>query len=362
MVDVDCRILFSFRSLADKLISHLKSSAVPVLPGLTAAEFALAEAEFGFSFPPDLKAVLSAGLPVAPGFPDWRSPSARPHLRASLALPAASASFHVARNSLWHKSWGTRPSSPEKALQTARAALKRAPLLIPIFNRCYIPCSPSLAGNPIFYVDENRIFCCGLDLSDFFDRESSLFHDQISITINQSEIEKSNLNLNNRRSLDSGGRAARWVEFWSDAAADRRRRSSNSSSSSPERCVEEARSEAPEWVGEYVARIGAVLKGGGWGESEVAEIVEVSAAGFFEEGMVMLDNQAVMDALLVKADRFSDTLRRAGWSSDEVSDALGFDFRAEKEPKPQVKLSPELAHRIGKLADSVNRPSFSSSR
>ena len=102
-------------------------------------------------------------------------------------------------------------------------------------------------------------------------------------------------------------------------------------------------------MGDYVAQIGAVLREGGWGEAEVAEIVEVSAAGFFEEGMVMLDNQAVLDALLVKADRFSDTLRRAGWSSEEVSDALGFDFRAEKEPKPPVKLSPELAHKIEKL-------------
>ncbi|KAL1564135.1 hypothetical protein AAHA92_06526 [Salvia divinorum] len=353
--------LFSFRSLADKVITHLKSSGITVLPGLTESEFAVAEAEFGFAFPPDLKAVLSAGLPVGPGFPDWRSPpSARLHLRASIDLPIASVSFHIARNSLWSKSWGPRPSSPEKALKIARTALKRAPLLIPIFNRCYIPCNPSLAGNPIFYVDENRIFCCGFDLSDFFDRESILFHDKISI--HQSTTTAAV--LNSRRSLDAGGRTPRWVEFWSEAAVDRRRRNSNSSSSSsssPDRYIEMARSEAPKWVEEYVGQIGSVLREGGWGESDVAEIVDVSASGFFEEGMVMLDNQAVLDALLLKADRFSDTLRKAGWSSEEVSDALGFDFRAEKERKPPVKLSPELAHRIGKLADSVNRPSSSSS-
>ncbi|KAH6803941.1 hypothetical protein C2S51_032188 [Perilla frutescens var. frutescens] len=363
--------LFSFSSLADKVISHLKSSGIPVQPGLTESEFAVAEAEFGFAFPPDLKAVLSAGLPVGAGFPDWRSTgSARLQLRASIDLPIASISFHIARNALWSKSWGPRPLAPEKALKIARNALKRAPLLIPIFNRCYIPCNPCLAGNPIFYVDENRIFCCGFDLSDFFDRESTLFHrssDPDSVSKQRSVAEKSSGSSMNvsRRSLDAvtGGRTPRWVEFWSDAAVDRRRRNSNSSSSSsssPDRYIDMPRSEMPKWVDEYVSQIGTVLREGGWAESDVSEIVHVSASGFFEGEMVMLDNQSVLDALLLKADRFSDSLRKAGWTSEEVSDALGFDFRPEKERKQAKKLSPELAERIGKLAESVNRCSSSS--
>ncbi|KAL2241678.1 uncharacterized protein LOC105155205 [Sesamum indicum] len=364
--------LFSFTSLADKVISHLKSSGIPVQPGLTESEFAVAEAEFGFAFPPDLKAVLSAGLPLGAGFPDWRSSgSARLHLRASIDLPIASISFHIARNALWSKSWGPRPSDPEKALKIARNALKRAPLLIPVFNHCYIPCNPCLAGNPIFYVDENRIFCCGFDLSDFFDRESTLFHrnpDPSILSKQRSISEKSAGSSTNfsRRSLDTvtGGRTPRWVEFWSDAAVDRRRRNSNSSSScssSPDRYIDMPRSEMPKWVNDYVSQIGSVLREGGWAESDVSEIVQVSASGFFEGEMVMLDNQAVLDALLLKADRLSDILRKAGWSSEEVSDALGFDFRREKEKKPVKKLSPELAERIGKLAESVNRSSSASS-
>ncbi|KAL0382168.1 UNVERIFIED_CONTAM: hypothetical protein Scaly_0504100 [Sesamum calycinum] len=363
--------LFSFTSLADKVISHLKSSGIPVQPGLTESEFAVAEAEFGFAFPPDLKAVLSAGLPLGAGFPDWRSSgSARLHLRASIDLPIASISFHIARNALWSKSWGPRPSNPEKALKIARNALKRAPLLIPVFNHCYIPCNPCLAGNPIFYVDENRIFCCGFDLSDFFDRESTLFHqnpDPSILSKQRSVSEKSAGSSTNfsRRSLDTvtGGRTPRWVEFWSDAAVDRRRRNSNSSSScssSPDRYIDMPRSEMPKWVNDYVSQIGSVLREGGWAESDVSEIVQVSASGFFEGEMVMLDNQAVLDALLLKADRFSDILRKAGWSSEEVSDALGFDFRREKEKKPVKKLSPELVERIGKLAESVNRSSSAS--
>lgn len=355
--------LISFTSLADKVLNHLRNSSVQVQSGLSDSEFARAEAEFGFASPPDLKAVLSAGLPIGPGFPDWRSAGlARHQLRVSLNLPIAAISFHIARNALWSKSWGQRPTEPEKAIKIARNALKRAPLLIPIFNRCYIPCNPSLAGNPIFYVDENRIFCCGFDLSDFFDRESSLFQNSQSLSKQRSLSERSAGPSTNfsRRSLDAvtGGKTPRWVEFWSDAAVDRRRRNSNSSSSSsssPDRYFEIPRSGVPKWVEDYVQQLGSVLKEGGWAESDVSEIVHVSSSGFFEGEMILLDNQAVLDALLLKVDRFSDSLQKAGWSSDEVSDVFGFDFRSEKERKPAKKLSPELVEKIGKLAESVSR-------
>ncbi|CAN1807126.1 hypothetical protein LINPERHAP1_LOCUS24916, partial [Linum perenne] len=46
----------------------------PGPPGSIRPELARIEAQFEFSFPPDLRAVLSAGLHVGPRFPDWRSP------------------------------------------------------------------------------------------------------------------------------------------------------------------------------------------------------------------------------------------------------------------------------------------------
>ncbi|OWM66261.1 uncharacterized protein LOC116201919 [Punica granatum] len=362
--------LFSFSSLADKVISHLRDSGINVQPGLSDPEFARAEAEFGFVFPPDLRAVLSAGLPVGAGFPDWRaSGSARLHLRASLDLPIAAISFQIARNTFWSKSWGPKPPDPEKAFRVARNALKRAPLLIPIFNHCYIPCNPSLAGNPIFFVDENRIFCCGLDLADFFERESLFRRTESEPRVLQKQRSMGEKSVRSgsgsssnfsRRSLDSGGggRTPRWVEFWSDAALDRRRRNSScSSSSSPERFFDMPRSEAPKWVEESVQQMGSVLRNGGWSEPDISEIVQVSASGFFDGDMVLLDNQALLDALLLKADRFSDTLLKAGWSPEEVSDMFGFNFRREKERRPTKKLSPELVEKFGKLADSVTRSS-----
>ncbi|KAE8672604.1 putative LRR receptor-like serine/threonine-protein kinase [Hibiscus syriacus] len=223
--------LQSFSSLADKVITHLRDSGFQVQLGLSDAEFARAEAEFGFVFPPDLRAILSAGLPVGTGFPDWRSVGARLHLRASIDLPIAAISFQIARNTLWSKSWGPRPTDPEKALRVARNALKRAPLLIPIFNHCYIPCKPSLADG-------------------------------------------------------------------SSSGATRRR-----NSSSPERYINMQRNKMLKRVEDFIDKTGCVLREGGWAESDIDEMMHVSLSGFFEGEMVLLDNRAVLDALLLKVDR-----------------------------------------------------------
>ncbi|XP_072982124.1 uncharacterized protein [Typha latifolia] len=354
--------LLSFSPLADSVVSHLRSSSVELRPGLSDAEFLRIEAEFGFAFPPDLRAVLSLALPSGPGFPDWRH---RSRIRSSLDLPIAAVSLQIARGALWPRSWGPRSADPERAIRLARSALRRAPLLIPLFDRCYIPCRPSLAGNPVFFVSEDRVICCGFDLSDFFHRESAF-------VVPESPKPSSKLPQlppTTRRSLDAvAGKAPRWIEFWSDAASDRRRRNSSSSEASsnsscssppppdPKRLGPTRRESTPDWVGSYLDRIGSVLRDGGWGETDVCDMVHVSASGLFDgDDAVMVDAQAVLDALLVKTDRCSDSLRRAGWSSDEVSDALALDFRRRRETRPPVKLPDEIALKLEKLAEAVSK-------
>ncbi|KAL4566272.1 hypothetical protein LXL04_030385 [Taraxacum kok-saghyz] len=54
--------LISFTSLVYKVLIHLKNSGVIVQQGLSDKEFARAEAEFGFAFPPDLKANMLRSL------------------------------------------------------------------------------------------------------------------------------------------------------------------------------------------------------------------------------------------------------------------------------------------------------------
>ncbi|XP_020591313.1 uncharacterized protein LOC110032130 [Phalaenopsis equestris] len=352
---------------AEFILSHLRSIGVHILPGLSPSELTRAEAEFGFSFPPDFRALLSLGLPFGPGFSDWRSIS---QLRSLLDLPAASISFQIAfprRHSFWPKSsWGPRPNDPEEALRFARSALRRAPLLLPVFNRCYLPCLPALAGNPLFLVDDSRVSICALDLSDFF---LSSFSPSVRL---QRQLSTANprapflLDYTSRRSLDSAARTPRWIEFWTEAASFDRRQRNSSSFSSTEQIVEitQQRMSPPAWVGRYLDRIGEMLRNGGWRENDVVEMVEVAASGFFdntrggENDAIAVDGEVFLDALLLEANRCGDSLRRAGWSSEEVSDALGMDFRRTgRRCRKAVRLPKSIAAKIEKLADAVSRTS-----
>ena len=92
-------------------------------------------------------------------------------------------------------------------------------------------------------------------------------------------------------------------------------------------------------------------------------MVEVAAYGVFdgEEAAAAppaADPDAVLDALLLKADRCSDSLRRAGWSSEDVSDALGLDSRRGKHRSraAAVRIPPEIAARVQRLAQALAGP------
>eukprot|EP01018_Ginkgo_biloba_P030007 Gb_32619 [translate_table: standard] len=163
--------LVSFSVLAKKVIERLKKCEVSVEKGLSDEEFARVEAEFRFTFPPDLRAILQEGLPVGIGFPDWRSGGSQ-QLRMRLNLPVAGLSYEVARGRFWWKQWGQRPTDTENAVKIARNALRKVPILVPLYGHCYIPSSPDLAGNPGLFVYQNDVFYCGYDLADFFEREA----------------------------------------------------------------------------------------------------------------------------------------------------------------------------------------------
>jgi hypothetical protein len=358
--------LHSFHGVAGAVLSHLRANGVALLPGLSDAEFARAEAEFGFAFPPDLRAVLALGLPSGPGFPDWRG---RSGLRAAFDLPLAATSLQTARGALWPRCWGTKPADPDRARRVARSAIRRAPVLVPLFDRCYLPCRPCLAGNPAFFVTDDRVLCCGLDLLHFFSRESSFQPMEVSSPL-ASPVSVASTSYT-RRSLDAvcGGQAPRWIEFWSDAASDRRRRdsssseastaSSSSSSSSSLGCPSPPRRATPRWVDNYLDNLGSVLRKGGWRDREVDEMVEVAASGLFDDEEAPAPyTEAVLDALVLKTDRCSDSLRRAGWTTEDASDALGLDLRrrCKERALPAVRVPPEIAAKVQRLAQALARP------
>lgn len=119
----------------------------------------------------------------------------------------------------------------------------------------------------------------------------------------------------------------------------------------------------PDWVGKYMDRIGSALRSGGWRNDEVEEMVHVSASCSMD-----FEKEVMMDVLVLRADRWSESLRRAGWSSEEVADVLaGLDLGVEgrrrrrrrenerESSRTAVKLPPEIHLKVEKLAEEFQK-------
>ena len=134
-------------------------------PGLAETELAGIESEFGFTFAPDHRDFLAAGLPTGSGWPDWRAPD-RSTLRAALTAPVEGVLFDVAENDFWYEGWG--PASGDR-LATARAGLMIAPRMIPLYAHRYLPAG--LAGHPVLSIYQTDVLVYGADLTDWLHRE-----------------------------------------------------------------------------------------------------------------------------------------------------------------------------------------------
>ncbi|SNY50309.1 hypothetical protein [Paractinoplanes atraurantiacus] len=147
------------------------SGRFPIAPGLSDAELAAIEDEFGFTFAGDHRAFLSAGLPTGRGWPDWRGPD-RAALRERLAWPVEGVLFDVGSNDFWYGGWGPRPPAAEAAVAAARGYLLTAPRLVPVYAHRFLPAGVS--GHPVLSVYQTDIIYYGVDLTDWLHREFGL--------------------------------------------------------------------------------------------------------------------------------------------------------------------------------------------
>jgi hypothetical protein len=156
--------------MSDATYFHRLVSALgPNEYGLSDAEVARIEARHGFTFPPDLRALLQYCVPVAGQFPKWRGDPAE--LLKTMARPTDGLRFEVAHNGFWADVWGPRPADALDALAALDTRLRDAPKLIPVYGRRYLPALPCEAGNPVFALDGSRVGYAGFDLVAYFKHE-----------------------------------------------------------------------------------------------------------------------------------------------------------------------------------------------
>ncbi|KAK6923194.1 hypothetical protein RJ641_011498 [Dillenia turbinata] len=294
------RVCFSFAAYSKNVIDHLKSSNILVDQGLSDSEFSHLESSLNFIFPPDLRSILREGLPISPGFPNWRSSSLQ-QLNILVSLPLLGIGKEVSRRNFWCESWGSLPANPDDALQIAKRFLKNVPLLVPIFRNFYIPCFPNRAGNPVFYVNGGDIRVSNFDVTRFF-QQSDFLPAKVSVT-------------NSAESTFSceapvwAASEARRIDFWSEVMDGEGFRV--------------ARGITRGWwsgceIGYFLDGVFWRLRDGGWGEEEVKEMMMMDGP---DDAKSKRGEKGL--ACLVRL--LSLTLLDGGWSSDEVIDSLGVD-------------------------------------
>jgi len=152
-----------------QLVEDLREAGIEIRPGLAPDELGAIETTHAFRFPPDLRALLAAGLPTGDRFPDWRGDP--PVIEALLRAPFEGLLFDVEHNALWLPDWGPRPATAARARQDAVTALSTAPKLVPVWAHRYLPTEPAEAGNPVLSVHQSDIVVYGTDLADYLTRE-----------------------------------------------------------------------------------------------------------------------------------------------------------------------------------------------
>ena len=157
------------------LIELLKNARRSVLfrDGLSDAEVARAERNYGFRFPDDLRTFLQTALPWGFPFPDWRAEDDE-GIRESLGWPLHGILFDVEQNEFWLPEWGSRPDRYEDANAIVAEHVGNAPKLIPIYSHRMMPERPLQPGNPVLSVYQTDIIYYGFDLDDYFRHEFDL--------------------------------------------------------------------------------------------------------------------------------------------------------------------------------------------
>ncbi|MGN6694327.1 MAG: hypothetical protein ACTHN0_09125 [Aquihabitans sp.] len=162
----------------DRLRAHLEARAAmlrrhghegfDLADGLSDREIGAIEDRWGFVFPPDLRAVLGAFVPVGGPWVDWRSADS---VKERLDWPADGIASDVVESGLWLAEWGERPSVDQDAVAIARRAIVEAPALIPLWSHRYLVADPPAVGNPVLSVYQADIVFYGDNLADWFHRD-----------------------------------------------------------------------------------------------------------------------------------------------------------------------------------------------
>jgi hypothetical protein len=151
---------------AETTIAHLREIGVDVGPGLTEAQLAAGDAAFGVPLPRELRLLLAAGVPTGRRWARWSegaevvAADARAHLDHIFCVD-------IVENGYWCPRFGDRPADDERAVDQARAAVRAAPPLIPLYAHRFLT-TMAVGPRPVLSVwAPHDTVRCGADLATY---------------------------------------------------------------------------------------------------------------------------------------------------------------------------------------------------
>lgn len=134
--------------------------------GMTDAEVAQAEAQYGVRFPPDYRLFLQTLHTTDPErvqyvdrtihahigrpFHDWQG--GRTPIDDAMAWPLDGLLWSIEADDDWSRSWGDRPATAEARAAKVRELAAPSPPLVPLMGHRYLVGEPLVAGNPVLSV------------------------------------------------------------------------------------------------------------------------------------------------------------------------------------------------------------------
>jgi len=144
----------------------MKSGMQRWTKGYTQSELDRAQERYGLRFPPDLIALYLDRRPVD-GYAWDREDR---HIREMLDWPFMILLAEIEEGAWW-PDWGERPTRSEERAEVLRAAIAKAPRLIPLLSHRFLPATPCKLGNPVFSMYGFDTIYYGANLDEYFANE-----------------------------------------------------------------------------------------------------------------------------------------------------------------------------------------------
>ena len=164
-----------------------EENGISYAEGLSETEFDEVERIYGFSFPIELRNMLSQVLPTEKGFYNWRDTTDVNVMRIRQVIEEPCNGVVDGISDIeWNEEWGEEPDTQERKRIIIRNIMASVPQMIPVYSHRYVP---AIEGDriPVISIRGLDMIYYGITLEDYLKRE---FQKLVAERINLESVKK----------------------------------------------------------------------------------------------------------------------------------------------------------------------------